>query len=275
MKKILLAFDGSNFSEGAFEFARRLNEIQPVLVAGAFLPQNDYANLWSYSTAAAAGAMYVPLIEEEDTAMIAANITRFEKLCIDNDIAHRTHKGFYDFVLPELKKESRFADVMIVSGELFYKRITESDQFDYLQEVLHHSECPVLVVPEQYRFPDKNILAYDGSEASVYAIKQFAYIFPELAKNKTVLVYAGSKEGSNFPEESSIAELLTQHFKNLEFYKLDANPKKYFATWMNEKKGAVLVSGSFSRSSLSQMFRKSFVKDILLEHHTPVFIAHK
>lgn len=39
MKKILLAFDSSNFSKGAFEFVLRLNDIQPVLATGVFIPK--------------------------------------------------------------------------------------------------------------------------------------------------------------------------------------------------------------------------------------------
>ena len=151
----------------------------------------------------------------------------------------------------------------------------QADRYDYLQEVLRYSECPVLVVPEQYRFPDNTILAYDGSEASAYAIKQFAYIFPELVKNEAALVYAGSKETDGIPDESSIMELATQHYRKITSYRLDVNPKKYFSTWVSENKGAILVAGSFSRSSISQMFKKSFAKDILLDHQIPLFIAHK
>ena len=65
MKKVLLVFDGTNFSEGAFEFVRRLNELQPLLVTAVFTPQVDYASLWSYASAAAASsgaiAVNVPL----------------------------------------------------------------------------------------------------------------------------------------------------------------------------------------------------------------------
>ena len=275
MKKILLAFDGSNFSEGAFEFVRRLNELEPVLVTGVFVPQVDFANLWSYSTATSVGATYVPLLEEEDNELVDQNLMHFEELCEKNGIAYRTHKDFFDFALPELKKESRFADVVIISGELFYKRFLEANQFDYLRDVLHVSESPVLVVPEQYQFPDNNILAYDGSEESVYAIKQFAYIFPELAKNKTLLVYAEDEEEKMFPSKDYIVELATQHFKDLTFYKLEVNPKKYFSTWIMDRKGSMLVSGSFSRSAISQIFKKSFVADIIRNHQVPVFIAHK
>jgi hypothetical protein len=37
MKKILLAFDGEHFSEGAFEFASSLNRKERILLTGVFL----------------------------------------------------------------------------------------------------------------------------------------------------------------------------------------------------------------------------------------------
>jgi nucleotide-binding universal stress UspA family protein len=275
MKKILLAFDGSNFSTGAFEFVRRLNEIEPILVTGVFMPQVDYANLWSYASAAGAGAGYIPFLEEEDSDTVQKNMLHFEELCQKNGVAYRVHKDFYSFALPELKRESRFADVVLISGELFYKGVIESNQFDYLRDALHAAESPVLIVPEHYQFPDNNVLTYDGSAECVYAIKQFAYIFPELASNPTLLVYAENNEHKDFPSKHDIIELATQHFKDLTFYKLEVNPGKYFNTWINDRAGSILVSGSFSRSNFSQLFRKSFVRDIIREHKIPVFIAHR
>ena len=277
MKKILLAFDGANFSAGAFEFARRLNEMQPVLVTGVFIPQIDYANLWSYAAAAGAGqaGTYMPFYADEDTEAIEKSIERFESLCQGNGIKYRVHKDFLDFALPELKKETRFADVVIFSAELFYKGVVETSQFDYLRDALHAAECPVLIVPEDYDFPDNNILAYDGSEDSVFAIKQFAYVFPELAKNKTLLVYTQEDEEKDFPSKGNIVELATQHYPDLTFYKMELDPKKYFDAWIRERKAALLVSGSFSRPAVSQLFKKSFVAKIIKEHKVPVFIAHR
>jgi hypothetical protein len=276
MKKILLAFDGTNFSEGVFEFVRKLNEAAPVLAVGVFLPQVDYANLWSYAAAASAGTgiPYIPLIEEEESETIQKNIEHFEELCQENGIAYRVHKDVFDFALPELKKESRFADVVILGGEIFYKGVPESTQFDYLRDALHSMESPVLIVPEHYHFPDNNVLAYDGSEESVYAMKQFAYIFPELAVNPTVLVWAES-EDKEFPSRPQITELITQHYKDLTFYKLDFIPKRFFSIWLNSKKASILISGSFSRSTISQLFKRSFIKEVIINHQVPVFIAHK
>jgi hypothetical protein len=57
--------------------------------------------------------------------------------------------------------------------------------------------------------------------------------------------------------------------------KLHLDPKDFFADWISNKKNAILVSGAFGRSSLSRVFKKSFVKDVIKEHKLPIFITHR
>ncbi len=275
MKKIILAFDGTHFSEGAFEFARRLNELQPILLTGVFLPQTQLANLWSYVDGAGIGSSFIPMLEDSESALVQKNIDRFEKLCQGNGIDYRIHKDFFDFAIPELKKESRYADLLVLGSELFYENIGTGSPSDYMRDALQDLKCPVLLVPEKFDFPESIILAYDGSEDSVYAIKQFAYLFPELANRNSLLVYANTDAEEDFPDKILVEELAARHFGNLTLFKLDVKPKKYFSTWISEKKSAMLVSGSYGRSGLSQLFKKSFIKEVIADHRLPVFIAHK
>lgn len=272
MKKILLAFDGTHFSEGAFELARKLNKLDPILLTGAFLPQAQFSNLWSYADSAV--SPYIPLVEKGESELVLENISRFEKLCRENSIDYRVHKDFYDFALPELKRESLYADLLILGTEVFFHSI-DNDPNEFLLETLHDVKCPVLLVPEKFEFPESILLAYDGSESSVYAIKQFAYLFPEFRHSETLLVYADPDAAKDFPDKVQIEELATRHFRNLTLFKLDLDPKKYFKGWVADKRSAMLVCGSFGRSGVSQLFKKSFVKDIIDEHRLPVFIAHK
>ena len=272
MKKVLLAFDGTRFSDGAFEFARWLNSMQPILLTGVFIPQISYANLWSYSTAMA-GAPFIPLMEKEDADYVQQNIERFEQLCQEYNIQYTIHKDFFDFALPELKKETRFADLLVICSESFYRNIAGEDASDYMKDALHAAECPVIVVPEKYEFPHKNILAYDGSGSSVYAIKQFAYLFPELCRNQTMLLHI-SNEDAAIPDKTHIEELVNQHFSQITLQQTNKHPKDFFSAWVAENKDTLLISGSFSRSLFSQLFRKSFVAETIAEHTLPVFIAH-
>jgi nucleotide-binding universal stress UspA family protein len=274
MKKVLLAFDSTHFSEGAFEFARRMNEMNAILLTGVFLPQVDYSNLWSYSGGGISGPLYVPLVEGADAEAVAKSIERFELSCQKNDINYRVHKDFYDFALPELKKETRFADLLIIGSESFYENLGTGDPNDYLKDALRGVECPAIVVPEKFNFPETNILAYDGSESSVYAIKQFAYLFPELTGNSSILIYAKQNKEDELPDEVNIEELAARHFQNLTLYKFDANPRKYFNTWLLERKSAILVSGSFGKSGIAGLFHRSFISDIIKDHRIPIFVTH-
>ncbi len=275
MKKVLIAFDGTNFSAGAFDFVRRLNTLEPIMLTGAFMPSVHYTNIWNYGAAVGTAAVFIPDVLNDDPDLTSENIGRFKLLCEKNSIKYRVHEDFYDFTLPELKKESRFADLLVLSGQAFFKGLEEHEQFDYLRQAVHASECPVVIVPENFEFPDNNVLAYDGSDESVYALKQFAYLFPEFTNNRTLLVYAEEEMQRTIPSKDLIIELATQHFSDLELYKLELDPKRYFNIWMRGRMGAILVTGSFSRSAISQLFRKSFVADILRDHRVPVFIAHR
>jgi hypothetical protein len=273
MKKILIAFDGTHFSTGACEFALKLHQMQPLMITGLFMPQLSFSTLWSY-TAGVSVPELIPYTEDEDGETIKENIEHFQQFCNENKIQYSVHKDFYDFALPELKKETRFADLLILSSETFYHQISGTNAADYIKEALHVSECPVIAVPEKYQFPERILIAYDGSDSSVYAIRQFTYILPELTHLETLVFCIKPEERENLPEETKIMELLALHFKKFSLSKLHLHNKKQLSEWLDNK-NAILVSGSLGRGFISQLFKDSFISRIIEEHKYPVFIAHK
>jgi hypothetical protein len=90
-----------------------------------------------------------------------------------------------------------------------------------------------------------------------------------------LLVYAKNERDEEIPNAEYIEELAARHFPDLAIMKLHLDPKEYFASWISEKKNAILVSGSFGRSSLSRVFKKSFIKDVVSDHKLPVFATHR
>ena len=272
MKKVIVVFEGTRFATSSVNFAVFLNSLQPVMLTGVFLPQTDLASVWSRSGGGGAGRSFVPLMEEVDAGVIQRNIETFTHLCTTNKVEFSVHKDFMDFALPQLKKETRFADLLIIESETFYANAEPDGRNIYLHEAITQSECPVIVIPENAEAPASLVLAYDGSKSSVYALKQFAYLFPEMTSLPTLLVYVDGED--DFPDEANIEELTARHYSNLSFLKLDMDPKKYFPAWLSEKKAAMLVAGAFGRSALSKFMKPGFVADVISDHLLPVFIAH-
>jgi nucleotide-binding universal stress UspA family protein len=271
MKKILLAFDGSLYSQAALNFARTLNDVEPVLLDGLFLPQLNLAVLATY--AGQPTGMVVPLAEDEDSITVKENIRHFETFCQHNNIDYRVH-NFTAPPLPLLRKETRYADLLILGSDIFYNNANGETLDQHWSDILHDAECPVLIVPETFDLPAANIVAFDGSASAAFAMKQFAYLFPQLCNNKTLLVYANENEG-DFPDAIYVEEFAARHFTHPELCHLRLNPEKYFSTWLSEEEGAILISGAFGRSVLSSLFKHSFVTELINENKIPVFIAHK
>ena len=274
MKKILLAFDGQHFSPGVFEFVKQMNAGQKVLATGLFLPSVDYVELLYSYGGVPAGPLFVTEAVELDEHLLKANVDHFKQLCHENQIACTVHTDFTRHIVPFLQNETRFADLLVLSSKSFYENLGLETQEDYIANVLHKAECPVVLVPEDYRTPRSVIMAYDGHEQSVYAIKQFAYMFPEFHDTEALLVYF-DKGKSGVPDRDGIDELAALYFSELTIFKLKIDTRKDLEKWLSDNGDTMLVAGAYGRSAFSEMFKKSFISEVIRDHKVPIFVAHK
>lgn len=272
MRKVLLVCDGNHFPNGAFELVKTLNKTSPVLLTGVFLSSVQYSDLWFYP--ADGSGDILATIMDEDYQIIAKNIDAFTARCQQHNIDYRVHSHADDFIFAAVKKETRFADLMLMSSETFYANVHAKQPNSYTKTILHEAECPVLMVPENAVPPSNLILAYDDSEASVYAIKQFAYLLPEWCGLPTVFVYA-NRENDGVPDLKYIEEFAARHFNQVSFEKLQVEPDKYFNTWAKHFNNGLVVTGSFGRSVASAFFKQSFITESIRDHESLVFVAHK
>lgn len=272
MKKILLVFEGDNFPHSVFEFARHLNELQQVLLIGLFLPVVSPDSTWSYSYSC--GPKPTPLVQTDTSRVVAQHIRIFETACIRQGIAYKVHYDPSLLTLPALIKETRFADLLIISNN-FYGGYGIQTPNGYLKMALHDTECPVVLVPENCKFPENVVLAYDGSADAAWAIKSFATLLPELCSKPAFLAYGSPTAKPAMPEAVYIQELVTRHFNNITAEALKSHAEDYLDLWISKIPAPILVCGSFGRSGLSRTFRKSFATRIIKAHKVPVFIAHR
>lgn len=271
MRKIIIAFDGTHNALGAFELARRLNEDERIMLVGVFIPEIDF----SEPTFELEGeGVYRPFNVSVEEDKIDNNIRIFERNCRKNGIEYSINR----FILPDpirtLQKECRFADLLILGIQKFYEHLRLQEPNEYIRDILHATECPVVVAPEKFDYPEHIVLAYDGSRSAVYAIKMFSYLFPELSKSATTLVYASNKKQSDMPDRNYITELVSRHFSNLSVLLLEVKKVDDLHSWLQDIPKPMLVTGAFGRSGLSNIFKKSFCTNYISDYRYPVFIAH-
>ena len=265
MKKVLLVVHGTGFPQSALDLVVQLNTKEPVLLTGLFLPEIVPIANWAAYSAESAGSL-------EDIAT-ASNVASFVQQCRQHQIEYRVHEGTNEPGIPQVVKETRYADLLIADADIFYVDEKLDDSMDNLKKVLHKSECPVLVVPQHVRFPEKIMIAYDGSEACVHAMKQFAYLFPALCTLETEIVHIADDEHVLIPDRKELQEWATRHFSKLSIHPVTYSAGEYFASESNAKP-LLVITGSFGRSAIGQLLRSSFSEDLINRYHLLLFSAH-
>ena len=271
MLNVIVAFDGQHFSEGAMKMASYLNGKIPMSITGVFISPVDYRELLGYSGMGMGTPVFtIPVGDDEKILEVTAD--KFRSYCEKHNLPYRTHKDTDLFALEELIRETRFADLLIISSELFYENIDNDQPNEYLRRTLHESECPVLLVPENFLEPNSVLLSYDGKASSVFAIKQFAYLLGDKLALNALLFHS---EGDDIPQKERINELSSRHFDPISIEQLNNEDASQLKEWLTKYHHAILVAGAFGRGELSTLFRKSFITDIIRAHKVPIFIAHR
>jgi hypothetical protein len=272
MQQILIVGAGHQFPQGPFAFLKTMTEYERVHARGLFFRPVDYSAL----AAAGASNNITPFLELEDNEkeVIANHKAQFARQCQQYHLPYSLHDNDGEWNKNLLIKESRFADLILISGEAFYAETDNHQPNQYLRQALHNAECPVLVIPENFTGIQHLFMAYDGSHESIHAIKQFCYLFPDLIDLPTEIVYIHEDAGHAIPDLESLQQFTRLKFDCMNFSKLQFNAAEHFSAWIGGKKNVLLVTGSFGRSTLSYISKRSFAQDIIRAHQLPVFIAH-
>ena len=259
MKQVLFVGAGQGFPQGPFNFLRTMQQNERVHARALFLEPLDYAPLSGVA------------------ANCVADLARqrlFARQCQEHYISYTINENEQSWDKDLLIKESRFADLILISGKLFYADSEGLQPNLYLREALHAAECPVLIIPETFTTVERLYMAYDGSKESIFALKEFCHLFPNLCDLPTEFVYVNEESSNAIPEIERLRQFTRVKFNSINFAKLHFKAAEYFATWISEKRNVLLVSGSFGRAPFSYLIKPSFAEQIIQDHQLPLFIAH-
>ena len=197
----------------------------------------------------------------------------FGKACINRDVNYSIRSNF-KISASEIIRESRFSDMLIINPEMSITGKSEGSPTRFVKEILAGAECPVLLSPYSFEGISEIAFPYDGSEASVFAIKQFMHLFPEL-HTKQVTVIQVDQNGEQSTEESEkIKPMLNAHYSTVKWVYLTGKPGNELFNYLLGKKEVFVVMGAYGRNPVSNIFRRSTAELSLKTINLPFFIAH-
>lgn len=275
MKKVLIVYTGDNFPEGIFEYAHAINREEEILLKGFFLPTIDYSRLssFAYANAYESGMVPVDFFEDEEKGM-DKSIALFERACKKNNIMYKVYKQTGFEALQGLLNETRFSDLCLAGSEHFLAGLDNSQPNMEMSRFLYATECPVLLVPKKFHAPKELIFAYDGGASCMVALKQFSMLMTKYSSRLPLTVVHFASPGEDTPNSLTVAEYIGCHFHEFTIKALGHKKDKNLDEWLLESSNPWLITGAFSRSGLSRVFKKSFVTDTINRHKIPLFIFH-
>lgn len=275
MKKILVAFDGTVFSEGVLNYAFHLGRQPGDVIVGVFIEDLSYvgyATLFGEDYFTFNDALLSKL-EHEGDPKFSASIARFESLCSEKGVHCQVHmdKGV---PVNELVRESLFADLIVIGYRTFFSNIIGEASF--LKDILQEAKCPVMAVPEQFSACNSVLLTFDGRPSSVYAIKQFTQLLPEVYSGLDVVLLSITKSKEEKLEYSQLLrEYLAVHYRKVRYENITGEANEAILKIAEGMNNPLIIMGAFGRNVVSRFFSRSTASEILKHQSLPIFVCHK
>lgn len=277
MKNILVVLNGGN-TENTIQFACYMAGFSKARLIGVFpnvLPYAEEPVLKQLH-----GMAYVESIVESDLLSDESykrNTEKqqllFEETCKGKGIPFQVLKHKHA-TAQELIAESRLVDMIIIDSVPDTTWQKEEDRNKLTGLLLTDAECPVIVAPEIFEPVDEIVICYDGSASAAFAMKQLAYLLPDLEHVKATALRIGKVDEQTAAENKRLREWLNVNYRYTDIVTIDGTPDKELYKFLLKKKNTMVVMGAYGRNMISRFFRQSKA-DVLIESLScPVFITH-
>ena len=265
MRKILLALNAHDVNTSSIDFATYLATLTKSTVTGLFL-ENIHKKEFIKTLISDNGSEE---FKPETFNNVKDNIKLFENRCLNNYARYSTH---YIKGIPanEMIRESLFADVILSDGNVSFADY-DGWPSGFVKQLLENAKCPVIVTPGSFDEINEIVFAYDGTDSSVFAIKQFIYLFPEFNETKITLLQVLNDEDEDITEKERLKELLMAHYNAVHYDTLHGNTEMELFKKFLTQKNKLLIMGAYGRKKLIG----HSTADILLKTtDIAIFITH-
>jgi nucleotide-binding universal stress UspA family protein len=277
MKKILAVIDAVNYKAHQLDVIMSITSLQENSLTVLLLQDTKGAAVLFSSPGmeGLAGAYYDKLreSEHEKKELIEDNYVALKKDCKERGL-HCTIKNVKCIAEDEVITESRFFDLLVIGKALSFPYLYDTNPTNFVKNMLTHAQCPVIVLPETIQKIDGVAFCYNGTYASMYAIRAFAALFPELVGRHSEILYVCEKGERTIPLKEYLQEYLKAYQAHLTYKILTGHPDQAIQEYLDTRTDLIGTFGAYGRSRVSRFFNSSSADNILRNLKGPVFITH-
>jgi len=197
----------------------------------------------------------------------------FGEFCRNRGINFQVHHQKQPNI-QQILKESRYADLIIVNPDTCLGAKLQDTPSSFVKQILAGSECPVLIAPYEFEGIDEILFTHDGSKSSVFAIKQFIHLLPQLNHMKITVLEIQEYGKELHKERNQLLALLNNHYDQISLVRLQGKASDELFGYLLGKQNIMVVMGAFGRGMLSNLFKASVADLVVRTINLPVFISH-
>ncbi len=153
-----------------------------------------------------------------------------------------------------LQQESRFADLVVLPRHVYQASYQSSEGLHTCASDAPQLGCPALVVPAEATEVDNVLLIFDGSWASMLAIRQFCQTLPQLCIRHDANVLCDESVDLTRGDEKAFIDYLKAHFRSVAWHKISQVPPRAVRAALDITPRTLVVSADGLPAVLANLF---------------------
>ncbi|HEX5153401.1 MAG TPA: hypothetical protein VFW07_18255 [Parafilimonas sp.] len=264
MRKLLLATNAAEVKASAIDFGCYIANLTQSPLTGIFIENRKNREI--VDTPVASWDEAYEVVSDKE---IHENESLFLNRCLHNEARHSIHHVQGD-PLHEMVKESLYADIILTDGNTSF---AEYDGWPskFVKELLENAKCPLIITPFEFDEINEVVFTYDGTDSSIFAIKQFIYLLPEFKDVKITLLQVLKDEGDDITEQEKLKGFLMMHYNAVHYGILSGDAETELFKKFLAQRNKILVMGAYGRKKI---FNRSTADILLKTLDIPIFITH-
>ena len=276
IRNILVALDGSQHAEGAFEYAlwlgRRLRArllgvhvIDIVSIEGSFL--HDVSGSLGFEPYLDFSSKMREALQERGRALLEV----FRNRCAEHGVPCDTALPM-GVVANEICDQARTADLVVLGHRGVNEQYSTGLLGGTTESVARKSPKPVLVSPTTFREVTKPLLAYDGSQRASAAMHVAAEVTSALGLPLTV-VHVARENGDADAMLDEARRYLAAYDLAASYRSLSGPPHQRIVDVLRDGGYDLLFIGAYGHSRIIEMVLGSTTEFVLRNSPAPIFLT--